>query len=213
MNFGRKSYGGDRPIATQQPIMVTGGFNLDQTANSFTEGDVIPAGTLVAFDSATRLVKCHKTAKVSVIDAGDAKIVTLVSDFVKPTFKVGDKVLKAVAGTLANAPVINAIDTSTGAYVITLSAAISGLAVGDIIFQTIADATTPTNAGLIAASFQALTIAPVEVKASAMQTGVDITLDSGAGAFYLNRIPPIPSGFLTGNVLKDNHNVKFTSSY
>lgn len=213
MNFGRKSYGGDRPITTQQPILVTGGFNLDQTANSFTEGTIIPAGTLVAFDSATRLAKCHKTAKVLLIDVGDAKIVTLVSDFVKPTFKVGDQVLKAVSGTLANAPVINAISDTSAGYVVTLSAAISGLAVGDIIFQTIADSGTPTNAGLIATSFQALTIAHAEVKASGMQTGIDITLDSGAGAFYLNRIPPIPSGFLTGNVLKDNHNVKFTSSY
>jgi hypothetical protein len=212
MKFGRNTYGGDRPISTQQPIMVTGGFSLDQTVNSFDEGVVIPAGTLVAYDSVTRKAKVHKTAKVSAIDSGDAKIVTLFSD-VKPTFKVGDKVLKAVAGTLANAPVINAISNTSTGYIITLSAAISGLAVGDIIFQTVADATTPTNAGLIASSFQALTIADAEVKASTAETGIDITVDSGAGAFYAKRIPPIPSGFLTGNVLKDNHNIKITNSY
>lgn len=216
MKFGRQTYGGDRPIATAQPIMTEGGYNLDQSANSFDEGVIIPAGSLVAFDEAARTAKVLKAARVTAIDGSDAKIVTLESDqFIKPTFKVGESVLKTVSGTsnFADAPTITAIDKSNGGFKVTLSAEISGLAVGDAIFQVISNGASTPKAVFIATSFQGMVIADSEVKASGSETSIDVTLDSGVGSFYAHRIPPIYSGHITGNVLKDNHNIKLTNSY
>src|ERR1035437_2206047 len=164
MKFGKKTYGGGRPVSTSSPLRVTGGFTLDTTVQGFNVGDVIPAGTLAVYDESTRKVKVLKTGKVKAIDAGDAKIVTLESSMhIQPIFKVGDQVLKTVTGLLSAAPAINsiAIGADNGDYVIPLSAALAGLAVGDVIVQVVADVTTPANAALIGLA-NAAVIASVE---------------------------------------------------
>jgi len=215
MKFGKKTYGGGRPVYTSSPLRVTGGFSLDTTAQGFNAGDIIPAGTLAVYDELTRKVKVLKTGKVKAIDEGDAKIVTLESSMhLRPIFKIGDQVLKTVTGLLASAPSITAITigADNGEYVITLSAAITGLAVGNVIVQVVADATTPTNAALVGTA-NAAVIAPVEVNEGTNETGIDVTIDSGAGAWYVRRIPPILGTLMTGNVLLANHNIKFTQSY
>lgn len=215
MKFRRTIYGGDRPITTAQPIQVIGGFNLDTEAISFDPGDVIPAGTLAVYDELTRKVKVLKTGKVKAISSTDAKIVTLeASMFLSPFFRVGDKVLKTVTGTLANAPTITKIDDSTGEYVVTISAEISGLTVGDILVQVVADITTPANAALVCSKPYAMVIENTQVKPNGDETGIDVTIDSGHGSYYARRIPPIPGDMLgEGNVtLKYNPNIKLTNS-
>lgn len=210
--FGRKTYGGDRPVCTNQPVMVAGGFNLDLSVHSFDAGAIIPAGTLAVYDESSRTVKVLKTGKVKAIGS-DTKEVTLESSmFLKPVFKTGDKVLKTVSGTLENAPSISKIEVTNGEYIITLSDAISGLAVGDVIVQVVADATTPTNAALIGTP-SAVVIVDTEVNESSVETGIDISVDSGNGAWYARRIPAIPAGMVENNHLKANPNIKFTQSF
>ena len=128
------------------PSIVQGGFNLDVDGQKFRVGDVIPAGTLAIFNEATRKVQVIKTAKVVEIDNENNKKVTLyIDEFYAPCFAVGDSVLKAgaVTGTFASAPTITAIDNgnclnNTGSvYVVTLSAAISGLKAGDVLVEDV----------------------------------------------------------------------------
>jgi hypothetical protein len=149
---------------------------------------------------------------VKAIDAGDAKIVTLDTDFIPACFVVGDKVLKTVSGTFAAAPSITKIEDRNTSYVITLSAEISGLAVGDAIFQVIADG---SNAALPVTAPQGLTIAgdAVGTPVGMFETSVDVTVDSKGYMFYKRRIPPIPAAFISGITLGTNPNILFTDSY
>jgi len=215
MKFKRRFYGGDRPIHTNTPVMVVGGFNLDPTIN-IKEGDSIPSGVLGSFDESERLAKIQKTAKVKSIDAEDAKIITLESDmFLSPIFMEGEKVLKTVSGPFADAPAILKIaHTSPDSYVVTLDKEITGLKVGDIIMHVIAN--TSNNAKLVVDKPYALIIADSEESDGPGddELGVDVTIDSGNGSFYLRRIPPIPSSMLdeSGVFLKYNPNIKFTNS-
>jgi hypothetical protein len=212
MKFQKKQYGGARPVITGSPQLgVVGGFNLVNTDSNFTPGMVIPAGSVAEYDESTRTVKVLKAARVKAIDAGDAKIVTLDTDFIPNTFKAGDKVLKTVSGTFAAAPSITAVNDGGENTVITLSAAISGLAVGDALFQVVASG---SNATLQITSPNGLTIAGdvigTEVKPN--YTSVDVTADTKGYMFYARRIPPIPDAFREGNHLKGNPNVMLTDS-
>ena len=120
MKTKRQSYTGFRPIFTGSPSIVTGGFNLNRTAQRFNAGDVIPAGSLAIRDEQTRLVKIVKTAEVLAVDTVDAKIVTLkTGEFYQPTLSVGDSVLKTVSGTFADAPTITKIEKTASKMVIT----------------------------------------------------------------------------------------------
>ena len=137
------SFTGQRPVFTGSPSIVPGGFNLDVTNQRFNVGDIIPIGTVAKFDEQTRLVQILKTAEVVDIDSDDAKIVSLkVAEFFKPVFCVGDKIAKAgaISGTYANAISITAINKTKSTYVITLSSAISGLAVGDTLEEVVENA-------------------------------------------------------------------------
>ena len=192
-----KSYDGSRPIATGALTREVGGFLLDQTSQTFVEGDVISAGTLARRDESTRKVLIIKTAKVKAINESDAKIVTLESDaFLGPNFAVGDKVLKTVSGTYANAPAINAISDTANGYVITLSAAIDGLAVGDVLQNVY-------KSGSNAAIY----------KANCVVVAVDVCADTMQYAIYERRILPVPAAQkdTTGVYLAENPHIRFTS--
>ena len=137
------SFTGSRPVFTGSLSIVPGGFNLDVTNQSFNVGDIIPIGSVATFNEQTRLVQILKTAEVVEIDSDDAKKVSLkVAEFFKPIFCVGEKVAKAgaISGTYANAVSIAAITKTKSTYVVTLSAAISGLAVGDTLEEVVKDA-------------------------------------------------------------------------
>lgn len=213
------SFTGMRPIFTGSPSIVQGGFNLDVEGQKFRVGDVVPAGTLAIFNETTRKVQVIKTAKVVEVDNENNKKVTLyVDEFYAPCFAVGDSVLKvgAVTGTFASAPTITAIDNgnylnNTGnVYVVTLSAAITGLKAGDVLTEVVKDSSN--NA---AERGKANSVLFREYEVSEFETGVDVSADTMQYALYERRVPPIPSSQKdsTGMFLSANPHVKLTQSY
>ena len=205
-----KSYDGSRPIATGALSREIGGFLLDQSSQSFVPGNVIPAGTLALRNESTRKVLIVKTAKVKAIDETDAKIVTLEADaYLAPIFAVGEKVLKTVSGTYANAPSITAISDTYSGYVITLSATISGLAVGDILQAVYKNASN--NAAIYTAN--SVVVADTLVRESGEETIVDVCADTMQYAIYENRILPVVAAQkdTTGFYLAGNPHIRLTS--
>lgn len=213
------SFTGMRPIFTGSPSIVQGGFNLDVEGQKFRVGDVVPAGTLAIFNETTRKVQVIKTAKVVEVDNENNKKVTLyVDEFYAPCFAVGDSVLKvgAVTGTFASAPTITAIDNgnclnNTGnVYVVTLSAAITGLKAGDVLTEVVKDSSN--NA---AERGKANSVLFREYEVSEFETGVDVSADTMQYALYERRVPPIPSSQKDsmGMFLSANPHVKLTQSY
>lgn len=213
------SFTGMRPIFTGSPSIVQGGFNLDVEGQKFRVGDVVPAGTLAIFNETTRKVQVIKTAKVVEVDNENNKKVTLyIDEFYAPCFAVGDSVLKvgAVTGTFASAPTITAIDNgnclnNTGnVYVVTLSAAITGLKAGDVLTEVVKDSSN--NA---AERGKANSVLFREYEVSEFETGVDVSADTMQYALYERRVPPIPSSQKdsTEMFLSANPHVKLTQSY
>jgi hypothetical protein len=200
------NYGGDRPLFTQPPIQVVGGFSLDPSQTLPTD-TVIPAGTLANVDENTRLVKVIKSARVVAIDAGDAKKVTLEADeFSKPIFTVGNYIGKSLDETLANTPTVTAIAKTADGLQVTLSKQISGLSVGDTLVEVVANG---ANVKLVAQP-NAIVIADAEVKEDG-DTNVDVTRNTGNGEAYARRLPPVPGSLLDGNILKGTK-VAYTNS-
>ena len=205
-----KSYGGSRPCSTQSPVMVTGGFTLDPAQTNLPVGAVIPFGTLACVDEATRLAKLIKSARVVAIGT-DAKEVTLEADeFSKPLFMVGDVVQSDLSATLANSPSISAVADTEAGVKITLSKAITGLAVGHGLYEVMADG---TNVKLVAEpnSITIGTYESAEVQEELADTQIDVTRDSGCGEIYARRVPPVPAKYLEGNLLKGTK-VAYTQS-
>ncbi len=147
-----KSFVGTRPVFTGAPSLEIGGYTLDKTNQTFNEGDIIPAGTMLVPDESTKKTLVVKSAKVKSIDQSDSKKVTLVSDdFVTPIFAVGDHVEKSEGGAYSDAPTITAIEDGDDGYIVTLSAAITGLSVDDIIEEVASEDCDVVVAGVITA--------------------------------------------------------------
>lgn len=207
------SFTGTRPIFTGSPSIVQGGFNLDVQNQKFVPSDVIPAGTLAIKDEETRLVLIIKTAQVVEIDAEDKKVVSLhVDEFYSPCFAVGDRVLKAgaISGTFAAAPSIEAISKKGNSYVVTLSAEITSLAVGDTLVEVVADASADA-----AERGKANSVTICDVEVSEFETAIDVSGDTMQYAMYERRVPPIPASQKdsTGSFLAANPHVKLTKSH
>ena len=198
MKTRKKSFAGSRPVYTVSPVVEIGGYTIDKTKQNLVVGDVIPEGTLVVHDDETRKVVLVKTGKVTLES----------NDFMNPNFAPGDKVAKAAGGAYASAiSIVSVVDGDDG-YVVTLSAAISGLAVGDVIGEVVKDGSN--NSAFPVGT--ALTISPVEVKQEEIL--VDITANTGNGACFIRRILPIHAAQLSDNgmFLKANPSVRFTNS-
>ena len=215
MKRKKHSFTGSRPIFTGSPSKVIGGFNLDRSNQNFADGDIIPGGVLAIANEETRLVQVIKTAKVAEVDSEDAKLVTLeVDEFYAPFFAVGDMILKAgaTATAIASVPTIKKIEEKGNIYKITLSAAITGLAKGDVLEEVISDgdATTPKSKSRGLAN--SVTVADNEVKE--FETSMDVSADTLQYALYERRVLPIPASQKddTGAFLKANPHVKFTKS-
>ena len=207
------SFTGQRPVFTGSPSIVPGGFNLDVTNQRFNVGDIIPIGTVAKFDEQTRLVQILKTAEVVDIDSDDTKIVSLkVAEFFKPVFCVGDKVAKAgaISGTYANAISITAINKTKSTYVITLSAAISGLAVGDTLEEVVENASH--NA---AERFTGNSVTIKDVEVDEFETAIDVCADTMQYALLERRVPKIPASQkdAAGMALAGNPHIKLSQSY
>lgn len=206
------SFTGQRPIYTGSPAIVPGGFNLDVANQNFPVGTIIPGGSLAIYDEEKRTVQIVKTASVVEVNADNAKEVTLlVDEFYAPIFAVGDKVAKAgaISGTFAAAAQITAISKTDNSFVITLSAAISGLKAGDALVEVV---NASGNAAEIGKA-NALTLADIEV--GEFETGVDVTADTMQYALFERRVPVIPASQkdATGKFLAVNPHVKLTQSY
>jgi hypothetical protein len=210
MKTKRQSYTGFSPIFTGSPSIVTGGFNLNRTAQRFNAGDVIPAGSLAIRDEQTRLVKIVKTAEVLAVDTVDTKIVTLkTGEFYQPTLSVGDSVLKTVSGLFADAPTITKIEKTASKMVITLSAAISGLTAGDTLIEVVA---SELNAAVIGDA-NCITLTDTVVREE--ETSIDVVADTMQYELYERRVLPIPASQrdTTGAYLKANPHIKLTKSF
>lgn len=206
------SFTGQRPIYTGSPAIVPGGFNLDVANQNFPVGTIIPGGSLAIYDEEKRTVQIVKTASVVEVNADNAKEVTLlVDEFYAPIFAVGDKIAKvgAISGTYAAAVQITAISKTDNSFVITLSAAISGLKAGDALVEVV---NASGNAAEIGKA-NALTLADIEV--GEFETGVDVTADTMQYALFERRVPVIPASQkdATGKFLAVNPHVKLTQSY
>lgn len=202
-----KSFVGTRPVFTGAPSLEIGGYTLDKTNQTFNEGDIIPAGTMLVPDESTKKVLVVKSAKVKAIDSNNAKKVTLVSDdFVTPIFAVGDHVEKAAGGDFTDAPTIEAIEDGANGYIVTLSAAITGLAADDIIEEVV-------NGASDKAAFRtgtAISASAVEVTKDEVCVGV--CKDTMQYAVYERRILPVRSALKTGDLLTANVHIRFTQS-
>lgn len=206
------SFTGQRPIYTGSPAIVPGGFNLDVANQNFPVGTIIPGGSLAIYDEEKRTVQIVKTASVVEVNADNAKEVTLlVDEFYAPIFAVGDKVAKvgAISGTYAAAVQITAISKTDNSFVITLSAAISGLKAGDALVEVVSASGNAAEIG----KANALTLADIEV--GEFETGVDVTADTMQYALFERRVPVIPASQkdATGKFLAVNPHVKLTQSY
>lgn len=206
------SFTGQRPIYTGSPAIVPGGFNLDVANQNFPVGTIIPGGSLAIYDEEKRTVQIVKTASVVEVNADNAKEVTLlVDEFYAPIFAVGDKIAKvgAISGTFAAAAQITAISKTDNSFVITLSAAISGLKAGDALVEVVSASGNAAEIG----KANALTLADIEV--DEFETGVDVTADTMQYALFERRVPVIPASQkdATGKFLAVNPHVKFTQSY
>lgn len=195
------NYGGDRPCYTMPPVKVTGGFTLDPQQTNLAAGAVVPFGTLVHADEATRLAKLIKSARVVAIGT-DAKQVTLEgNEFAKPLFLKGDYIAKDLSAKLANTPKITALTTDDAGVHITLDKAITGLTVGDALFEVVANG---EDVKLVAQP-NTLSIGEgldAEIKDELADTVIDVTRDSGNGEIYARRVPPVPASLLDGAMLK-----------
>ena len=128
--------GGALRVFEDKVDLLVGGFNFD--LNDLPEpGIVLPCGTPVNCDEATRKIVPIITAKVASVDATDAKEVTLEKVGLNmPAVKVGMAVA-IINNTLTNEyasgsyATITAIDDDE----ITLSAALTGLAAGNILIE------------------------------------------------------------------------------
>lgn len=211
MKEKRFHFGGEKPIFTGSPSIVPGGFNLDVEAQNFIVGSEISPGTLAIFNEQTRKVKIIKTAKVKKVMSDNKTIYLVANDTVEPCFAPGDSVLKTITGTFAAAPTISKVERkNNGDYIVTLSAAITGLATGDTIQQVVKDSSN--NAALIGDA-NCITFDRIEVKED--ETPLDVCADTMQYAVYERRINPIPASQkdATGSYLKANPHIRLSQSF
>lgn len=135
------SMGGALVVFEGQPQLLVGGFDFD-LADLPGAGVVLPCGTPVNCDEASRKITPLITLKVKAVDGTDAKKVELVSNgFNGPAVKVGDNVAiinntldhEYVNTTGESASTTFAKVVSVDGFNIELEAALTGLAANDIL--------------------------------------------------------------------------------
>lgn len=135
------SMGGALVVFEGHPQLIVGGFDFD-LADLPGAGVVLPCGTPVNCDEASRKITPLITLKVKAVDGTDAKKVELVSNgFNGPAVKVGDNVAiinntldhEYVNTTGESASTTFAKVVSVDGFNIELEAALTGLAANDIL--------------------------------------------------------------------------------
>lgn len=135
------SFGGARVVFEGKPELLIGGFDFD-LEDLPGAGVVLPCGTPVNCDEATRKITPFITLAVKSVDATDAKIVELAGNgFNGPAVKVGDAVA-IINSTLTHeytnttgqsASVTFSKITAIDGFKVTLEAAINNLAANDVL--------------------------------------------------------------------------------
>ena len=134
--LAKGNFGGALVVFEGKPELLIGGFNFNMN-DLPAVGDVLPCGTPVYCDEAARTITPIITAKVVAIDG---TTVTLEDHgFGNVAFKGGATVAK-LADDLDDAATNYATIASKEGNKLTLSAAVTGLAVGDILVEV--DATS-----------------------------------------------------------------------
>lgn len=130
------NFGGSLVVFEGKPELLIGGFNFKKS-DLPAVGDVLPCGTPVYCDEASRDIIPVITAKVIAVSG---TTVTLEDHgFGNVAFKEG-AVVAVLAANLNDAATNYATIASKNGNVLTLSAAVTGLAVGDILVEV--DATS-----------------------------------------------------------------------
>ena len=130
-----KTFGGALVVFEGRPSLLVGGFNFDLN-DLPAAGAVLPCGTPVNCDEATRKITPLITAKVTAVDGTSVTVED--HGFGQVAFKVGATVAELPA-SLATAATNYATITSINGNVLTLSASVTGLAANDIL--VVVDAT------------------------------------------------------------------------
>lgn len=131
-----KRFGGALVVFEGKPELLVGGFNFN-LSDLPAPGDVLPCGTPVNCDEATRVITPVITGKVESIDGTTVTVKDL--GFGQTAFKVGSTVAK-LGSDLTQAASYYATVSSKEGNVLTLSGAITGLAANDILVEV--DATS-----------------------------------------------------------------------
>lgn len=115
--------------------LAQGGFGLDITG--LPVGAIIPAGTPMLFDEATRLAKPFVSAKITEVAGATATDYKISKGSL---LKVGDNFGSVKGG---KAYPITVINTSNAGYdVVTVETTLTALAVGDLVFASTATGAT-----------------------------------------------------------------------
>lgn len=193
IKFAKAAYKGKMPNiwpGTAKPL--PGGFKPEQT---FAVGTVIPEGTPVRVNFDTMSAAVCKTA--TVLEGGTTKDVRVAKGTL---FAVGDKVLKVGGTSLGE---VASVERSNTAYdVVTLKAAYTGLAKGDILVEG-----AEIN-GTNAPAYTPNAVTPADKEFTGR--GID-AIDAAYEAIvlYPHLSFPILDEWKQGICLKDNPSIKF----
>ncbi|BES63099.1 hypothetical protein [Dysgonomonas capnocytophagoides] len=179
--------GGGRPVYYEIGKELPGGFNIDLSA--FPKGSVVQTGSPISVDEATRTAKLHIAVSVfeaAIATATEIKVKKLLGGV---TISAGQFVIKAPATTTGTATsvTVSSIDSSNSEYdVLTLSAAIGVLAVGDILVE----------ADVLGAGAKIKVVPSALTRYDIYADPTSTTFTCGAvieGIVYERRIPPVAS--------------------
>ena len=189
IEFKKTAHSGHMPeIWRGEAKILPAGF---KPANTLVAGMVLHRGTPVFVDFENRSAAVCKAAKV--LSGGTTSAPRVAKGHY---FAVGDKVSKLGGGSAT----IKSIDASNAEYdVLTLSAAITGLAAEDTLVESEAD-------GAAKYAPNAVVGAVLEVKENMIPT-IDVAYE--AVVLYPSLATPVLADWLNGFCLKSNPNILF----
>lgn len=193
------NFGGTLVVFEGHPQLLVGGFNftLDDLPAA---GDVLPCGTPVYCDEGTRAIVPVITAKVLAVSS--TKVTVEDHGFGNVPFKVGATVAELPAN-LASAAENYATIVSKDGNELTLSSAISGLAVGDVLSEV--DATSKKVKAVPNA------LLPYDVVRDANAVSVDGDGMIGNDRPVLERRMPAINDAIKTAVQSNGHNITFSN--
>lgn len=186
---GTQTLGGKRPISTgRRWILKHSGFTLPLANVPLAKEGFLPAGIPLVCDESNHTAVPLKIAKVVKV-SGKTVTIALNDEFSLYPFLVGESVIKmgATLTTAGTASVIDAISISADGKntEITLSVAISGLAVDDYIMLSKDDGSTYGEPNAILAF-------PIYKDIDAIAVFGNAAIKLTDGEIYERRIPEMP---------------------